>query len=412
MTRPLFREEAIRNATRRLHGVVTVALPAPVWISGVVLVAAVFAALAFAATATYARKETVIGWVAPTTGLVRVSPKATGVVERVVVVEGAQVAAGAEIARLVVSADIGSGRVGDAMLAGLATEARAAERSAAAAVARLGADANAARRELNQFSIEREELEKQGTLEARQFELAQQDVARAEAVAARGYLPARELDSRRAAAIAAEQRVSETRRRVVSVDRQIAALNARIGSAMIEVSAARAQDEAARAALAQRQAEAEARTSQIATAPVAGRVAAVPAHVGQLAGPGDAIAIIIPEGSTLIAELYVPSRAAGFIRAGQDVRLKYQAFPFQRFGVGDATIAAVSQTVLAPEDVSIPGVSVAEPVFRVRARLASVTVQAYGDAMPVQPGMLLTADIVIDRRTLIEWLLDPVLAAR
>ena len=51
-----------------------------------------------------------------------------------------------------------------------------------------------------------------------------------------------------------------------------------------------------------------------------------------------------------------------------------------------------------------------EPVFRVRVRLAKDTIMAYGQDLPLQPGLLLSADVIIDRRSLIEWLLDPLYA--
>ena len=89
----------------------------------------------------------------------------------------------------------------------------------------------------------------------------------------------------------------------------------------------------------------------------------------------------------------------------------YQAFPHQKFGTGRGVVTSVSRTVLAPSEVSLPGIQVQEPVFRVRVRLARESVDAYGEALALQPGMLLTADVVIDRRTLVEWLLDPLYAA-
>ncbi|MFN3275997.1 MAG: hypothetical protein ACK41U_15155 [Paracoccus sp. (in: a-proteobacteria)] len=66
--------------------------------------------------------------------------------------------------------------------------------------------------------------------------------------------------------------------------------------------------------------------------------------------------------------------------------------------------------MLAPAEVAIPGLEVTEPVFRVKVALARDSVTAYGQQMPVQPGMLLSANIVIDRRSLPEWLLDPLYA--
>ena len=69
-----------------------------------------------------------------------------------------------------------------------------------------------------------------------------------------------------------------------------------------------------------------------------------------------------------------------------------------------------SHTVLAPDEVAIPGMAMQEPVFRVRAALESDSIQAYGERLPLQPGMLLSADVIIDRRSLMAWLFDPILA--
>jgi membrane fusion protein len=66
--------------------------------------------------------------------------------------------------------------------------------------------------------------------------------------------------------------------------------------------------------------------------------------------------------------------------------------------------------VLGPDEISVPGLQLNEPVFRVKVRLDRELVSAYGQDMPVQPGMLLSADVIIDRRTLLEWLLDPLYA--
>jgi len=68
--------------------------------------------------------------------------------------------------------------------------------------------------------------------------------------------------------------------------------------------------------------------------------------------------------------------------------------------------------VLAPSEVSIPGLDIREPVFRVRVGLDREYVEAYGARVPLQAGMLLSADIVFDRRSLVEWLFDPIYAVR
>jgi len=90
----------------------------------------------------------------------------------------------------------------------------------------------------------------------------------------------------------------------------------------------------------------------------------------------------------------------------------YQAFPHEKFGSANGTIISISRTILAPSEVQIPGANMQQPVFRVRAALAQQGVYAYGQFVPLQPGMLLTANVVFDRRTLLEWLLDPIYATQ
>ena len=142
---------------------------------------------------------------------------------------------------------------------------------------------------------------------------------------------------------------------------------------------------------------------QFVLSPVAGRVAALPVAAGQPVSLGGTVAVVIPEGARLEAELLAPSSAAGFIRPGQDTRLMLQAFPHQRFGTVKGAIKTISRTVLGPTEISIPGLKIDEPVFRVRVTLEREDIAAYGEAIPLQPGMLLTADVVFNQRSLIRW---------
>lgn len=145
--------------------------------------------------------------------------------------------------------------------------------------------------------------------------------------------------------------------------------------------------------------------------PIAGRVDVIVAEVGESIHPGAPIAVIVRDEAAVVAELYVPSRAVGFLSEGQEIQLSYAAFPFQRFGSHLAVIEHISSTVLTPGEVELPSVDRMEPVFRVVSRLPSQTVSAYGERVRLRSGMLVTAEITVDRRTLVEWVLDPIYAA-
>jgi membrane fusion protein len=105
----------------------------------------------------------------------------------------------------------------------------------------------------------------------------------------------------------------------------------------------------------------------------------------------------------------VPSRAIGFVEQGSKVVLRYQAFPYQKFGQQYGRVTEISLSALTPSEVgTLGGRQVSEPMYRVKVELEKQYVMAYGKAQPIKPGMALDADIMLDRRRLIEWVLGPV----
>jgi membrane fusion protein len=114
----------------------------------------------------------------------------------------------------------------------------------------------------------------------------------------------------------------------------------------------------------------------------------------------------VPAGGILQAEIYIPSRAMGFVKPDQEVRLLYDAFPYQRFGAYRGRVVRVSQAILASSDVPAV-ISAKEPVYRAVVALEKQTIEAEGQIIPLQSGGQLTANIILDRRTLIEWILSP-----
>jgi membrane fusion protein len=161
--------------------------------------------------------------------------------------------------------------------------------------------------------------------------------------------------------------------------------------------------------LAQQLADGEGRRSLVLSAPADGTVTTILTGPGQTALPGQPLLSVLPAGALLEAQLLVPTRAVGFLQAGQSVALRYQAFPYQRFGHHVGQVLQVGRTVLQANESSLP-LPIGEPVYRVTVRLPSQQVQAYGQGLPLQAGMLIDADVWIDRRRIVEWLFDPVLS--
>jgi membrane fusion protein len=374
------------------------------------MAAIVLGAVIFVSMASYARKATVTGWLVPDQGLIRATASSGGFILSLGVKEGDRIEQGAKLAEIRIAADTAAGNVGEQAIAQLRAEAEAAKAKAQSQIERLDAESVQGAARLGKLRDELHEVQMQAELQDQRVHLARQEAKRSEDLASRGLLSLRDRDARRGAVLSAEQEMATQRRLISSTERDIADVTARLSAIVIEKATAAAESRAAEANLEQRMNDAEAHRVQFVLSPVAGRVAALPVAAGQPISPGGTVAVVIPDGARLEAELLAPSSAAGFIRPGQETRLMLQAFPHQRFGTVKGSIKTISRTVLGPTEISIPGLKIEEPVFRIRVALAREDIHAYGEAIPLQPGMLLTADVVFDRRSLIRWLFDPLFA--
>lgn len=159
--------------------------------------------------------------------------------------------------------------------------------------------------------------------------------------------------------------------------------------------------------------ESEIRREFVITAPEAGIATAVLAKVGHSVDARVPILIIIPTESHLEAEIYAPSKAIGFIQPGDPVNIRYAAYPYQNFGTQRGELISVSRTSISSFDLPNavnqlqgPG-ETGEPLYRLRVKLDSQTINVYGKQQALQSGMLLEADILQESRRLYEWILEP-----
>lgn len=406
----LFRREAVQHATRRLTGEVILASPLSIRVLGFLLAGVLIAAVVFATLATYARKVTVAGILVPDHGMIRTSIQSGGMLQSLLVREGDKVERGQRIAVVDHAAETQGGNVGAVTIRGLESETAAAQARAQANLARLEVERQQSTIRLGKARVELSEARNQIDIQLQRLDLARQEVQRGTEIAAKGFLPKRELDSRRSAALLVEQELATLRRQVAGIEKEIADIEARLASIPLEIQAAQADLQTSSASIQQRTADVEQRRSQFILAPVSGRVAALPVAAGQTLAAGATISVIIPEGSRIEVELMAPSRSIGFVKPGQEVQISLQAFPYQRFGTMPGVIRTISSTVLAPNEVVIQGLNIQEPVYRVRVTMAREAMHAYGEEIQLQPGMMASAEIVFDRRSLIEWLFDPIYA--
>jgi membrane fusion protein len=219
------------------------------------------------------------------------------------------------------------------------------------------------------------------------------------------------LDRERENELEQRSRLESLRRSALGLAREREAQESEAALAGARVRAQVASVDVQRAALEQEALERALQYRAIVASPGRGRVGAVLVEAGQAVLPGTTLVTILPADATLEAVLYSPSRSMGFVKVGQEVLLRYLAYPHQKFGSHRAIVRAISANPVSAAELGIvPLDGGREPLYRIRATLERQSIDAYGRSEALQSGMQVEADVMLDRRRLIEWVFEPLLS--
>lgn len=404
----LFRTEVAAARAQRLQGTVSIVLPLSWQIIGGLLITSVAVAVAFLASATYARVETVPGIVTLDRGVAALIPSRPGVVTAVAVREGQRVEKGQSLAAISSEDSMaGGGTAPELVRRALGEQDSRLEAQGGMMADAARADAARLSEQVRGAQAELAGLDAQIGDQQRLVDAAASEYAEVRSVADKGFISRRDMESREATIISRRQQLAQLRQmrsaKLAEMNEARRAIVQSGATAMAQVAATETQ----RATLRERLAATEESAGYVMRAPFAGTVTALTARVGQRVAADGPLALVVPDGARAMAELYVPTSSAGFVGAGQVVRLAIDAFPYQRFGTVETTIDSVSRAATSHQ----VGTAMV-PVYLVSGRIPRPSVQAFGREQPVLPGMTLTARIMTERRTLLEWLFEPVLAVR
>lgn len=410
MAQPLFRSEAIAHQQDTRQGEVLIARSLAIRLFVWVALIFTLGLLAFAYWGEYTRKTHVVGYLSPTTGMIRIYSPQLGTIQEKHVREGQVVKQGDPL--LTISSERTTSNAREAQAAMLTelkqrqVSLRFEQGKQSEIDALTGASITTRIRGLEN---EIRETQVQLALQSSRVASAERMVVRYQQLVAERFMSEVALQEKQEALL-------DQRNQLVQIKRTIASLNRELNTARSELSASglkkvnnRAAIERQISELEQQLTETDLRRSIVLTAPTEGIVTTLLAEMGQMAQPNLPLLSILPAGAQLQAQLLVPTHSVGFIKPGQMVSLRYQAFPYQRFGHHLGEIIEVSRAVIQPNEANLP-VSIQESVYRATVRLPHQQILAYGEVLPLQPEMILDADIHLDRRRLIEWVFDPLLS--
>ena len=413
----LFRRQAVDFQRQKFHGAIV--LTRSPWQTGVTVffVLLVLALVAFACTQGFARKETVAGVLAPAGGVLRLVAPQAGVVVATPAAQGTRVAAGQAVVRLSTEQSSATGPTQEAVArtltlrrGSLADELQQQDQQVHQQAVSLAARITAVETGLAQ-------QEREIALQRERVQLVRDVAGRYPDLVRSGAVSPVEAAEKQTELLDQQARLSELARAHGSARAELATLRADRAALPLQAGRESSRMQREVQALAQAQAENESRRGTQVLAPEAGEVATLLAAPGQSVVAGQTLATLLPVGAALEAELWVPTRSAGFVHPGTPVWLRVDAFPYARYGQLPAHVREVSQSAVTVGDLGDPtngALTSQQNVFRV---LVTLDADAPADAalawrQSLKAGMHVQASLVAERRTLVQWALEPLTALR
>lgn len=411
VSRPLFRPEVQAKQQQRLAGTVNLTRPLSVLSLTWLLLLIVTVAVIYLANAQYSRKQTVSGVLQPSAGVVRLQLAESGIIGALLVREGEQVRRGQPLLLLnkqqfdSSQQELGSTLLQQSteVLSRLGSEKQQLQQSHQLAVRQQQDKIEALARQLS-------ETDNQLTTLQSRLQLNREQLTQLKKLAGTGYISQLEINRQQDSLLQLEQQEQQlqaARLQLQAEQRQQQSAAAQL-PLLQQTELSQLENQIAEQTARQAQLNVQQTTTLV--APADGRVSALQVKAGQWQAQGQVALTLLPLDEQLEAVLYVPTSAIGFLQQGQQARLRYDAYPYQRFGVFGGEVTEVSETVLLPADVS--DFVLSGPSFRVRVRLPAQQISAYQRQLPLKAGMTLQADLITERQTLLQWLFDPIYSLR
>ncbi|MET4674709.1 HlyD family efflux transporter periplasmic adaptor subunit [Luteibacter sp. ME-Dv--P-043b] len=412
METSLFRKQLTDAGSQEWLGVVRLATPVStqVWtVFALVLGAAI---LTWLFTGHYTQRVHVTGLLVPRAGLIGITANSVGIVDRVAVVEGDRVTKGQLLVALSgerTSKSLGNTAAGVSLQ--LQHEAVSLSQDIRDTLTLQGKQADDNRTQQGLLKGQLAQIDAQIVIQKKQMALVQELVTKWSGLVSKGYISSLQVEQEQSALLADESQLKSLQQQRYSTQQQVTALDDQLTQLPLAVSAKlnelRRQLSQIEQALAQNEAS---RASEL-RAPSSGIVSSVTVKPGASVAMGQPLLSIVPDGSNLQAQILVPSQAVGFVHPGTDVTLHYPSFPYQKFGLQHGVVTSVSRSALTPSEVTLllgGGTSPSpDSLYLAHVDLKSQSVNAYGHDEPLRPGMALEADMLLDRRRIVEWIFEP-----
>ncbi|WAC49754.1 HlyD family efflux transporter periplasmic adaptor subunit [Asticcacaulis sp. SL142] len=408
-----FRKEAVDASRNRTGGPVNNQGLAT-WMLVVFMVALFVIAVIFLVIARYGKKETVFGQVVPAEGVVRVTSGRAGVITKVSAESGQTVQSGEPLFILSYDAVLEDGsRLSNRVDQITRQQMQLSSDEAMARELSLEENNHIIDAKLNSIRESLPLLREQRSLQLERVAILEKSYEAMNTLAEKAYVSQAQLGVRKDNLLQARQSLLQMDQTLAQQKYQVAQMESELAATRHDLSVIRTNQGNSQAQFQERQLKIQSDQAGRINALKTGQITNLQARVGDFVQANQTLALLVPISGDHLPQvvLWVPSRAIGFVEKGHKVRIMFDAYPYQTFGVGHGHVEEISMAPIMPNELPVP-LETKEQMYKVVVALNKDTHQAYGRSWDLKAGMKLTADLVLDEKSLFEWLLDPITALR
>ncbi|SQI40825.1 Colicin V secretion protein CvaA [Leminorella richardii] len=405
----LFRQEALQAEKQKWLGNVILSTPLSLRFFTFFICVVIATVILFCLLFSYTRKQTVTGQLVPDKGVIKVYSQQYGVVIEKKVNEGDTVSKGDAL--YVISGEReGTNTFGTQRTISEQIQARidSLKDEIEKNQSQFTAEKSLLENYIRQLNGQIDALNKQITNQRRILGLVQRRQQQYQQIYQKEYISLEQYERVKEEVLQQQSALSSYEREKISTEKELAGRQSELDGLLLKFEKQQGQLVRSISSSQQELVESEAKREIVIQAPQSGTITAAVAQVGQYVEASKPMVSIIPDGSMLQVHLYAPSKAVGFIQEGAEVWLRYQPYPYQKFGQYSGRVVSVSKVTLTQNELQTSGLTNSDPSFyQVTVKPDSQTISVYGEKKTLQPGMELEADIVLDKRKLYEWVLEP-----
>ena len=409
MRSTLFRQEALEHSPNKLNGNVVLNTPPSFVVLTVFFITISIITLVFIAISKFSDQKIVTGYLVDNKAVIQIYPTANSIIKSLLVTEGDEVKVGQALAVI---------RVNSLRLDGLSNEEQQRQE-----IKKQLKDLKRTKKDtIQSFVLQKESLNqevqtvlnkidnfiKQETIIEERVALSKLELSSKQGLAYEGLVSKLDISKAKSELLKLKESLLEHSNKTLELKKLLMNARQNLKKSPIEERKTLQSISTEVSSLTRQLLEMSDNIEYVIQARNGGVISNVNAKEGEFISVKYPLLTITPSESELLAELLVPSRAIAFIELGQDVFVRFDAFPNQVYGEIKGQVSEISQSVLQPEDWDNP-ISVNEPIYRVRVSLQRQSIVGRGKNIPLKRGLRLQADIVLENQSFLMYMLEPLL---